>query len=100
HTRSYGDWSSDVCSSDLVVKGKRVAVLGLAFKANTDDVRFAPALDVVKGLLEEGAIVHATDPEAMSRTKSLFPQLHYHEDPYDRSEEHTSELQSPYDLVC
>src|SRR5213082_2133905 len=66
-----------------VVKGKRVAVLGLAFKANTDDVRFAPALDVVKGLLEEGAIVHATDPEAMSRTKSLFPQLHYHEDPYD-----------------
>ena len=66
-----------------VVKGKRVAVLGLAFKANTDDVRFAPALEVVKGLLEEGAIVHAADPEAMSRTKSLFPQLHYHEDPYD-----------------
>lgn len=66
-----------------VVKGKRIAVLGLAFKPNTDDIRFAPALEVVKGLIEEGAAVHASDPEAMPRTKALFPQLHYHEDPYD-----------------
>jgi UDPglucose 6-dehydrogenase len=66
-----------------VVKGKRVAVLGLAFKANTDDIRFAPALEVVKRLLEEGAVVNATDPEAMPRTKALFPQVQYHEDPYD-----------------
>jgi len=66
-----------------VIKGKRVAVLGLAFKANTDDIRFAPALEVVKRLLEEGADVHASDPEAVSRTKVLFPQVHYHEDPYD-----------------
>jgi UDPglucose 6-dehydrogenase len=65
-----------------VVKGKRVAVLGLAFKANTDDIRFAPALEVVKRLLDEGASVHATDPEGMPRTKTLFPQVHYHEDPY------------------
>jgi UDPglucose 6-dehydrogenase len=65
-----------------VVKGKRVAVLGLAFKANTDDIRFAPALEVVKRLLEEGASVHATDPEGMSRTRTLFPQVHYHADPY------------------
>ena len=66
-----------------VVKGKRVAILGLAFKANTDDIRFAPALEVVRRLLEENAEVHASDPEAMSRTKALFPQLHYHEDPYE-----------------
>ncbi len=66
-----------------VVKGKHVAVLGLAFKPNTDDIRFAPALEVIKRLLEEGAVVSATDPEAMPRTKALFPQLHYHEDPYD-----------------
>jgi UDPglucose 6-dehydrogenase len=65
-----------------VVKGKRVAVLGLAFKANTDDVRFAPALEVIRCLLQEGAEVHATDPEAISRSKALFPQVHYHEDPY------------------
>jgi UDPglucose 6-dehydrogenase len=66
-----------------VVKGKHIAVLGLAFKANTDDIRFAPALEVVKRLLEEGAILHATDPEAIAMTKALFPNLTYHEDPYE-----------------
>jgi UDPglucose 6-dehydrogenase len=65
-----------------VVKGKHVAVLGLAFKPNTDDIRFAPALEVVKRLLEEGAVVHATDPEGMPRAKAFFPQVHYHEDAY------------------
>jgi len=66
-----------------VVKGKRVAVLGLAFKANTDDIRFAPALEVLRRLLEEGAEVQATDPEAMARTKSQFPQVTYFDDPYE-----------------
>lgn len=66
-----------------VIKGKRVAVLGLAFKANTDDIRFAPALDVVRRLLEEGAEVHVTDPEAISRTKPIFPNIAYHDDPYE-----------------
>ena len=66
-----------------VIKGKKVAVLGLAFKANTDDIRFAPALDVIRRLLDEGAEVHATDPEAMSRTKPLLPSVKYHEDPYE-----------------
>jgi UDPglucose 6-dehydrogenase len=66
-----------------VVKGKHVAVLGLAFKANTDDVRFAPALEVVKRLLEEGANIHASDPEAIARTKALLPKVTYHEDPYE-----------------
>lgn len=66
-----------------VVKGKRLAVLGLAFKANTDDIRFAPALEVLKRLIAEGAVIHASDPEAMTRTKALFPQVHYHDDPYE-----------------
>jgi len=66
-----------------VIRGKRVAVLGLAFKANTDDIRFAPALEVIRKLLEEGASVHASDPEAIARTKPIFPQVVYHEDPYD-----------------
>jgi len=66
-----------------VVKGKRVAVLGLAFKANTDDIRFSPALEVVKELLRQGAQVQATDPEAIARAKELFPAVGYHEDPYE-----------------
>jgi UDPglucose 6-dehydrogenase len=66
-----------------VVKGKRLAMLGLAFKANTDDIRFAPALEIMKRLLNEGARVHASDPEAIAKTKSMFPQAIYHEDPYE-----------------
>jgi UDPglucose 6-dehydrogenase len=77
-----------------VIKGKRVAVLGLAFKANTDDIRFAPALEVIRKLLEEGAIVHASDPEAIVRTKPIFPQVVYHEDPYDAL------MQADAALVC
>lgn len=65
-----------------VVKGKRVVVLGLAFKANTDDIRFAPALDVIHRLLEEGAEVRACDPEALEKAKKQLPQVHYHPDPY------------------
>jgi UDPglucose 6-dehydrogenase len=65
-----------------VVRGKRVAVLGLAFKPNTDDIRFAPALEVIRRLLSEGARVQATDPQAISRTKTLFPTISYFEDPY------------------
>jgi UDPglucose 6-dehydrogenase len=65
-----------------VVKGKHVALLGLAFKPNTDDIRYAPALEVLKRLLADGADVHTCDPEAISRTQALFPGAHYHKDPY------------------
>jgi UDPglucose 6-dehydrogenase len=66
-----------------VVQGKRIAVLGLAFKARTDDIRFAPALEVIRRLVADGAEIHASDPEAMTRTKAIFPNLAYHADPYD-----------------
>jgi UDPglucose 6-dehydrogenase len=66
-----------------VVKDKQVAVLGLAFKANTDDIRFAPALEVIRRLLAESAKVHASDPQAIAKTKAIFPNVTYHEDPYE-----------------
>jgi UDPglucose 6-dehydrogenase len=69
-----------------VVRGKKLAVLGLAFKPNTDDVRFAPAIDLVNYLLGEGAIIRAYDPEAMERARAILPQIEYAKTAYDAAE--------------
>ncbi|HEY8414963.1 MAG TPA: UDP-glucose/GDP-mannose dehydrogenase family protein [Thermaerobacter sp.] len=53
--------------------GVPVAVLGLAFKPNTDDIREAPALDLIPLLLQEGAEVRATDPRALERARAVLP---------------------------
>lgn len=63
-----------------VLKGKRIGALGLAFKAHTDDVRFSPAIDVVKRLLAEGAHICAYDPEAMERARFDGIQIEYAKD--------------------
>ncbi len=55
------------------VAGKTIAVLGLAFKAETDDVRESPALEIVSRLVREGAVVQAYDPEAAESFRSVFP---------------------------
>ena len=65
-----------------VVKEKRIGVLGLAFKPNTDDIRLAPAIEVIRRLVAEGAEVRACDPEAMERTRAIFPNISYERDPY------------------
>ncbi len=64
-----------------VLKGKRIGALGLAFKAHTDDVRFSPAIDVVKRLLAEGAHICAYDPEAMDRARFDSIQIEYAKEP-------------------
>jgi UDPglucose 6-dehydrogenase len=66
-----------------VMKGKQIGVLGIAFKPNTDDIRLAPAIEVIRRLLAEGAVVRATDPEAMERARAIFPDLKYSQDPYE-----------------
>ena len=60
-----------------VLRGKQIAVLGLAFKPNTDDIRFAPAIDLVNRLLSEGAHVRAYDPQAMERSRATLSQIEY-----------------------
>lgn len=66
-----------------VMKGKKIGVLGIAFKPNTDDIRLAPAIEVIRRLLAEGAEIRATDPEAMERARAVFPNLSYYADPYE-----------------
>ena len=66
------------------VKGKRIAVWGLAFKPNTDDVREAPAVDIIKDLITAGAEVRATDPEAIPNFKQQYDgNITYSHDMYD-----------------
>jgi UDPglucose 6-dehydrogenase len=58
-----------------ILKGRTVGLLGLAFKANTDDLRDAPALDIARQLLERGAKVKAHDPIAANRARNEHPGL-------------------------
>jgi len=66
------------------LRGMRFAVWGLAFKPRTDDMREAPALTVIEGLLRAGAEVHAHDPEALTEAHRLFgDRVRYHRVNYD-----------------
>ncbi len=62
--------------------GKKIAVLGLTFKPETDDMRDAPALMVLPALKEKGAEVVATDPHGMEEAKKYLPELTYVDEPY------------------
>jgi UDPglucose 6-dehydrogenase len=64
------------------IRGAKIAVWGLAFKADTDDIRESAALDVIRYLLDKGAIVKATDPKAMENMKQVFKdQVEWSHDP-------------------
>lgn len=66
------------------LKGKKIAVWGLAFKPNTDDIREAPALSIIEALLAEGATISAYDPEAMGNVKALLGnKINFEERQYD-----------------
>jgi len=69
------DLAQEAVGGDL--SGKRIAVLGLAFKPDSDDVRDSPALDVAARLAELGASVLATDPEAIESSRRMRPTLDY-----------------------
>jgi len=68
------------------LEGHKIAVLGLAFKPNTDDMRDAKSIDVISRLLAEGATVQAYDPIAMDNCRKIFPQITYCENPYQAAE--------------
>jgi UDPglucose 6-dehydrogenase len=68
------------------IAGKTLAVLGLTFKPNTDDMRDSPSLSILPLLVEAGAAVHAFDPEGMVEAKKLLPEIEYCGDAYQAIE--------------
>src|SRR5207248_6783365 len=93
HTRSYGDWSSDVCSSDLFLEAG--VVRGAAARSE------GPVSEVQPARLQRRGAVALPQAEQAAPARGAAPAEGGGDgQPARRSEEHTSELQSPYDLVC
>jgi UDPglucose 6-dehydrogenase len=69
------------------VRGRKVGVLGLTFKPNTDDMRDAPSLAIVQALLDGGASVSAFDPEGMEIARTMMPDIVYANDPYEAAKD-------------
>jgi UDPglucose 6-dehydrogenase len=69
-----------------VLKGKKIGVLGLAFKQNTDDVRMSPAIELCYRLQKEGAVLRVHDPKAMEKAKPLLEDVTYVDDMNDVAE--------------
>src|SRR5271165_2037945 len=68
------------------LKDKRIGILGLAFKPGTDDIRFAPATEIIRKLLQEHARLQVHDPQAMEKMKAIFPSIRYCADPHEAAE--------------
>ncbi|HEX3071383.1 MAG TPA: UDP-glucose/GDP-mannose dehydrogenase family protein, partial [Thermoanaerobaculia bacterium] len=68
------------------VRGKTVAILGLAFKPETDDMRDSPTIPLIKGLQEMGAVIRAYDPGAIENSKKIFENVTYCGDAYETAE--------------
>ncbi|MEO0216255.1 MAG: UDP-glucose/GDP-mannose dehydrogenase family protein [candidate division WOR-3 bacterium] len=64
------------------LKDKKIGILGLSFKPNTDDMRFAPSITIINQLKREGAFIRAYDPVAMERARELMPDIEYCNDAY------------------
>ncbi len=65
------------------LKDKIIGLLGLAFKPDTEDMRYAPSIDIIKTLQEEGAKIRAYDPQAMSVAKDILKDVEYCNNPYE-----------------
>lgn len=63
--------------------GKRIGILGLSFKPETDDMRFAPSIDIIQDLQDQGAIIQAFDPEAIPAARIILNGLHYVKSAYE-----------------
>jgi UDPglucose 6-dehydrogenase len=69
------------CGND--VKGKSISVLGVTFKANTDDMRDSPSIDIINALTERGAKIKIYDPSFSEQAKEVFPEVEFSDNAYD-----------------
>ncbi|MEZ5814788.1 MAG: UDP-glucose/GDP-mannose dehydrogenase family protein [Alphaproteobacteria bacterium] len=83
--RSMAERVIQACGGD--VKGKRIAVLGLSFKPNTDDMREAPSLQIIPFLQDEGAHIAAFDPVAMDEAKKFLEDVEWCENAYEAAKD-------------
>ena len=65
------------------IKGKTIGIWGLAFKPNTDDMRYSPSIEIIQYLKDQGAILKVYDPKAMGKAKSLLPAVRYAKSAYE-----------------
>lgn len=72
-----------VAACDGNIQGKKISVLGLTFKPNTDDMRDAPSIAIIQALLDGGADVHVFDPEGMEAAKAVLGPVTYGNNPYE-----------------
>ncbi len=87
---------NDRARRDIVLKArkmlrdlrrKKIAILGLAFKPNTDDMRDAPSIDIIELLQKDAAEIYAYDPEAMENSKKIFRNVVFCKDPYETAKD-------------
>lgn len=69
------------------INGKSIGILGLSFKPNTDDIRDAPSIDIIEGLLKDGVRIKVYDPAAMGNMRRIFNDLIYCNDAYEAAED-------------
>ncbi|MDR2782219.1 MAG: UDP-glucose/GDP-mannose dehydrogenase family protein [Holosporaceae bacterium] len=73
------------CGND--VNGKNISILGVTFKANTDDMRDSPSIDIINALLEKGANIRIYDPSSSDQAKQIFPNIKFSDNAYDNCNE-------------
>jgi len=79
--RHMGEKVVEVLGGDVM--GKKIAILGLAFKPNTDDMRDAPSITIIQSLQDKGAIIKAYDPKAMKEAEHILTNVTYAQNSYD-----------------
>lgn len=86
--RTQTDWFLDKVKASMGgLDGKRIALLGLAFKPDTDDIREAPSLKLISGFLNDGAIINGFDPIANHKIRRIFPNVNLTVDAYQATKE-------------